>query len=141
MKYWTVLALMISTSPLCVAQKPKLYDTCMAKAKTQSEMDVCANEEAERVEAERIKLYRALLSARTGKRESLDKLKTAENAWLAYRKAYLEAMYPAENKQAEYGSMFPMEVDLVGAELTQRHIAELRHLEVAAGDYMPDSQR
>ena len=39
-------------------------------------------------------------------------------------------MYPEENKQAAYGTMFPMEVDLLYASLTRGHIKamiELQH--------------
>ncbi|MGB7330433.1 MAG: lysozyme inhibitor LprI family protein, partial [Terriglobales bacterium] len=36
------------------------------------------------------------------------KLKTAQKAWLAFRDAELEALYPKDNKQAEYGTVYPM---------------------------------
>jgi len=36
----------------------------------------------------------------------LQKLKAAQRAWLAYRDAHLDALYPAADKQAEYGSMY-----------------------------------
>jgi hypothetical protein len=34
-------------------------------------------------------------------------------------------MFPADNKQAEYGSIYPMEVNLYLASLTQQHIGAL----------------
>ena len=37
-------------------------------------------------------------------------------------------MYPAEDKQAEYGSIFPMEVELLGAKLTRQQTAALREI-------------
>jgi hypothetical protein len=37
----------------------------------------------------------------------------------------MEAMYPAEDKQAEYGSVYPMEADLLRAKLTQRQVTAL----------------
>lgn len=52
------------------------------------------------------------------------KIKAAGEAWLAYRDAYMDAMYPAKNKQAEYGSVYPMEADLVRATLTQRQLGD-----------------
>jgi len=51
----------------------------------------------------------------------LRRFKAAERAWIAYRDAYMGAMYPAKDKQAEYGSIYPMEADLLRAKLTQRH--------------------
>ena len=40
----------------------------------------------------------------------------------------MEAMYPAKNKQAEYGSIYPMEADLLRAKLTQRQVTALKEL-------------
>jgi hypothetical protein len=37
-------------------------------------------------------------------------------------------MFPAEDKQAEYGSMYPMERDLILATLTRRQIDALKDL-------------
>lgn len=38
----------------------------------------------------------------------------------ALRVPYLEAMYPAKNKQAEYGLIFPMEADLLRVKVKQQ---------------------
>ena len=40
----------------------------------------------------------------------------------------MDAMYPAENKQAEYGSIYPMEAGLLRAKLTQRQVTALKEL-------------
>ena len=56
------------------------------------------------------------------------RFKAAERAWIAYRDAYMGAMYPAKDKQAEYGSIYPMEADLLRAKLTQRQVTALREL-------------
>jgi uncharacterized protein YecT (DUF1311 family) len=47
---------------------------------------------------------------------------------MTYRDAYIDAMYPAKDKQAEYGSMFPMEVDLLAAKLTRQQIGALQDI-------------
>ena len=49
-----------------------------------------------------------------------------ERTWITYRNRYMGAMYPAKDKQAEYGSIFPMEADLVLAKITEDHIGELQ---------------
>lgn len=36
----------------------------------------------------------------------LKKLKKAQTAWIAFRDAHLESLYPAENKAVEYGSIY-----------------------------------
>lgn len=73
-------------------------------------------------------LYRELLSKAAGRPQATEKIKLAQAVWIAYRKAYINAMYPARDKQGEYGSVFPMEADLLYADLTQKHIADLQRL-------------
>jgi uncharacterized protein YecT (DUF1311 family) len=91
-------------------------------------MHACANEEAKRVDAELNVTFRALLSRAAGQPGARAKIEAAEKAWVAYRDAYMEAMYPAEDKQAEYGSVYPMEADLLRAKLTQRQVTALKSL-------------
>ena len=50
------------------------------------------------------KQYIALLERVTSQPEALAKIKAAKRAWIAYRNAYIEATYPAEEKATEYGS-------------------------------------
>jgi hypothetical protein len=40
----------------------------------------------------------------------------------------MEAMYPAPDKQSEYGSIYPTEADLLRAELTMQQIKALKDL-------------
>jgi hypothetical protein len=56
------------------------------------------------------------------------KVKAAESAWIAYRDAYLDAMFPAEDKQGVYGSIFPTKVDLHRASLARQQIVALKDL-------------
>ena len=88
----------------CLAQDSAEYRACSDKANTQSEMTACASEEAARVDAKLKTTYRALLARVTSQPEALAKIKAAERAWIAYRDAYIEATYPAEEKATEYGS-------------------------------------
>ena len=78
-------------------------------------MHLCASEEAARGDAKLNDLYRTLLKAASSERRAVRKIKAAERAWITYRDAYMGAMYPAKNKQAEYGSIYPMEADLLRA--------------------------
>lgn len=91
-------------------------------------MNACASEEAARVDAELNGVYHQLLSQAGNQEEAVAKIKTAERAWIAYRDAYMDAMYPAKNKQAEYGSIYPMQVNLLRARLTERQVTALREL-------------
>jgi uncharacterized protein YecT (DUF1311 family) len=127
MKYSVAVLFMFCSIP-CLAQYSEQYRACNEKAKTQVEMTACAHGEAARVDTELNDVYRRLLSKAASEPEAVAKIKAAETAWLAYRYAYVDAMYPAKDKQAEYGSIYPMEVDLLRAKLTQQQVGALREL-------------
>ncbi len=84
--------------------------------------------QAKRVDAELNRVYRELPSQNKDDPAAAEKIKKAQRAWVAYRDAYLDAMFPAEDKQAEYGSMYSMEADLLLAGLTARQIDALKDL-------------
>jgi len=110
------------------AQNSAQYRACNEKAKTQIEINECANQEATRVDAELNHVYSQLLSKAATEPGATEKIKTAERAWVTYRDAYIEAMYPAEDKQIQYGSIYPMEIAVLRAKLTQRQVAALKEL-------------
>ena len=126
MKYLLIVFLLASLPGL--AQDSAQYRACNDKAKTQTEMNACASEEAARADAELNEVYRKVLAQAGKQEEAVAKIKAAERAWIAYRDAYMDAMYPAKNKQAEYGSIYPMEADLLRAKLTQRQVTALKEL-------------
>jgi uncharacterized protein YecT (DUF1311 family) len=99
MKYLPMVFLLASLPGL--AQDSAQYRACNQKAKTQTEMNACASEEAARVDAELKGVYHQLLFQAGNQEEAVAKIKIAERAWIAYRDAYMDAMYPAKNKQAE----------------------------------------
>jgi len=131
-KYLSVVLVIACSSLPCLAQYSDQYSACDKKANTQFAMDKCASEEAARVDKQRENIYEELLSKAESQPEAVAKIKAAETAWITYRAAYIEAMWPAENKQAEYGTIYPMQADLLWAKLTQRHITDLK--ELLAGD-------
>ena len=113
---------------LVAAQDSPKFRACNAKAVAQPELNACAADEAARVDAELNRVYRELLSKNSDDPAAVEKIKKAQRAWVAYRDAYVEAMFPAEDKQAEYGSMYPMEVDQILATLTRRQVDALKEL-------------
>ena len=128
MKCLVVAFLITVISFACFAQDSAEYRACSDKANTQSEMTACASDEAARVDAKLKTTYRALLARVTSQPEALAKIKAAERAWIAYRDAYIEATYPAEDKATEYGSIYPLDVNLLRAKLTRRQIAALEDM-------------
>ena len=140
MKYLLILFLLASLPGL--AQDSAQYRTCNEKAKTQMEMNACASEESARADAELNEVYRKVLAEAGKQEEAVAKIKAAERAWIAYRDAYMDAMYPAKNKQAEYGSIYPMEADLLRAKLTQRQVTALKELlqQYSGGEHSATSE-
>jgi uncharacterized protein YecT (DUF1311 family) len=97
-------------------------------AKTQTELNQCASETAKRADVELNTVYAKLLSKISKDQTAISKVKNAERAWLAYRDTYIDAMYPAADKQAHYGTMFPMEVDLLRSKLTHEQVNALKDM-------------
>lgn len=110
------------------AETSPAFDACSANAKTQTALTSCADKELTRAEAGLNVVYAKLLHKVSGRPEVIAKSRAAERAWIAYRDAYLEAIYPAKDKQAEYGSIYPMEANLVLAELTRQQTIALTNL-------------
>jgi len=64
----------------------------------------CARDEAARADAELDRALHALLIEAAKEPLGPDKVRAAHTAWLTYRDAYIEATYPARDKQV-YGSI------------------------------------
>ena len=116
------------------AQESGTFRRCMDKANTTHDMHVCAAEEAKRVEARLDQDYRKILSLaeKTAEREhtamTLKKVKAAQAAWVIYRDAFIDAMFPLPDKQLEYGTMDPVEAAMARTALTLRQIEALKDL-------------
>jgi uncharacterized protein YecT (DUF1311 family) len=128
MKQLWLICLVALSSSTCFAQNSEQYQACTQKANTQSEINICANEEAKRVDIDLNRVYGELLSKAKSDPIALTKIRKAERAWVAYRDAFIDAMYPAKDKQAEYGSEFPMEAELIKVKLTREQIAGLEEI-------------
>ena len=126
MKLLLVVFLLVSLAS--VAQESAEYRACLDKAMTQMAMNTCASEDAARVDARLNDVYHKLLSEAAKQPDAVDKIKGAERAWMAYRDAYVEAMYPAKDKEVEYGSIYLMNASLLRAKLTERHTTEVKEM-------------
>ncbi|MBW4053720.1 MAG: DUF1311 domain-containing protein [Proteobacteria bacterium] len=126
MKYLLPALILVSTP--VIAQPQDLYNKCMRTAITQLALDLCASQEAARSDKELNDVYRKLLSEIGDQHDVTAKVMAMERVWIAYRDQYMAAMYPAKDKQAEYGSMYPMEADILLAKLTREHVNALKSL-------------
>jgi uncharacterized protein YecT (DUF1311 family) len=124
---YMLYAVLFSALPLFSQDSPQLK-ACSEKATTQLAINACASKEADRVDAKLNTAYHQLLGKAMSEENAVRKIKAAERDWIAYRDAYIEAMYPATNKRTEYGSMYAMDVALLRAKLTQQHLAEIQYL-------------
>lgn len=110
------------------AQNSAHYRACSQRARTQLQMNACGSEEAARADNRLNDLYNKLLTQAAGEKDAVEKIKAAENAWIGYRDAFIEAMYPAGDKTGEYGSIYPLQASLLRARLTRRQITALQEL-------------
>ena len=99
---------------------------CMEAAATQSERNRCASSRLKAADDELNRVYQALQRQYKGDRQFLEKLRKAQRAWLTFRAAELEARFPSENKQRQYGSAYPMCADAFLAQRTEERIDRLR---------------
>ncbi|MEO7028175.1 MAG: lysozyme inhibitor LprI family protein [Acidobacteriaceae bacterium] len=119
---------LVLASSSCLAQESAQYRACNEKANSQFEIHVCASDEAARADADLNRIYRKLLLLAAKKHGAVAKVKAAQRAWIVYRDSYIDAMYPANDKQAEYGSFFTTDVNNLSAKLTYQQIAALKEM-------------
>jgi uncharacterized protein YecT (DUF1311 family) len=106
-------------------QSPELK-TCMSTAQNQHAMHVCAGQELQRADNELLDVYEKMVSNIADKDLAKAKIEALHTAWHNYCLARLDALYPAANKQAEYGIIYPMNADLLLADWTRTEAAILR---------------
>jgi uncharacterized protein YecT (DUF1311 family) len=92
------------------------------------ELDICAKKDATQAEHRSKAIYQQLIRRFSTDPIAFEKIANAEKAWIAYRDAYIEAMYPTEDKQEAYATMYPMQASLTYARLTEQHIHALKDL-------------
>jgi uncharacterized protein YecT (DUF1311 family) len=120
----TALLLVIPTSATSQPRENPCWKTAMA----QSEMNRCADEDARAADAELDHVYQDLLSKTKDDANATKKLRDAQRAWVAFRDAQLEALYPAQDKQREYGTIYPMCFAIVATTMAKERTAQLRRM-------------
>ena len=110
--------------------------SCQTQAKNQVEINQCGAGNQQAAERELNVAYQAVLKKMAADKEFLVKFRAAQRAWLKWRDAEMAAIYPADNPQSEYGSVFPMCWSAQLAELDRERTRQLRRWidGVAEGD-------
>ena len=105
------------------------------QAQTQFELRAQADTSYRRADSTLNATYRRLLASYRSDTAAVRKLRIAQRAWIVFRDAQVEATFPANDKQAAYGSIYPMCVLALLQELTEARLAQLRAaLEPTEGD-------
>ena len=98
-------------------------------AGSQTEINACAGAEFGKADAELNRTWKAIQAKYADEPVFLERLKSAQRAWLAFRDAELQAMYPlapGERANVVYGSSFAMCESGFKAELTRQRTTQLK---------------
>lgn len=99
---------------------------CSSSAQTQAELNQDACAKYKKADAEMNAAYRQVLNQYKSETVFVAKFKTAQRAWIAFRDAHLESLYPEPNKLQAYGSVNSMCRCSVLAELTVERTKQLK---------------
>lgn len=114
------LICIIMLCSLGFSQKTDEFSDCKKRAQSQQDLQICADQEANRVDAQLNRTYQRLMAKAKNDPVAVKKIEAAERAWMVFRDAQLEATYPHEDKQAEYGTAYPMCVLLLKNDLARQ---------------------
>jgi len=107
--------------------KRDVFVECDKTAKTQADLNKCAIRDDASANDEMNRAYQELLRRAASDAIAVKKIEASQQAWIAFREAQIDALYPAENKM-EYGSAFTMCVNLLRADLTQQRTKMLKEM-------------
>lgn len=114
------------------AEDSQSYDTSHFKVemsfpdgdRSQWALNMAAGREFKRADDTLNDIYNKVLLKYERDQEFIDKFVNAELAWIKFRDAELEAIYPAQDKR-RYGSIYPMIHNIEGANLTWSRVKQL----------------
>jgi uncharacterized protein YecT (DUF1311 family) len=123
------MLILFGTFPVGRSQQKKTENQVpCSKAMTQASLNACVCERAQKADAQLNDVYQQLLKKNASDANFIDKLKISERAWVAFRDAQLEAIYPDPDPKAAYGSVFTMCECMAREELTMDRIKQLRRI-------------
>lgn len=101
-------------------------ESCFEKAETQPDINRCAEMDFRSADRELDQVYQAVLTKHGAQPGFIEKLKAAQRAWVKWRDAELEALYPEEDKAGAYGSGYAGCRDGLLAALSKSRTEQLR---------------
>lgn len=101
--YALFAALFVAILPVHAADR---IESCLEKANTQLEINLCDNNEQSIADKELNLIYQAVLKKHQSNKKFIEKLKTSQRAWVKWRDAEMEALFPEHDEPGFYGSSF-----------------------------------
>ncbi len=101
------------------------FDGGHVLAQDQYETAMKINKDLAKADGEMTRIYSQIIKEYAHDKEFIEKMKTAQRAWIRFRDAHLEALYPAKDKQSEYGSSYPSCYAMGILQLTRERIDHL----------------
>lgn len=122
MRYFLVLLLMNYSAFAAQINQ----ENCMDIANTQLAMNECAKNIQKNADNELTKVYLEIKEKYKNDSVFIKKLIIAQRAWIKYRDAQLDMIYPHSTEQHYYGSVLPMCIELKLTDLTNERIKTLK---------------
>jgi uncharacterized protein YecT (DUF1311 family) len=103
-----------------------LNATIGASGQTQSEVNEDACGKYKKADAEMTRLYQRIMRDYAQDKNFIQKMKIAQRAWIAFRDAHLDSLYPEADSLSNYGSVNPMCRCMELESLTRNRTSQLR---------------
>ena len=106
-----------------------LFSFNAALSQSQLEMNRQACDEYKKADAKLNRTYQQILSEYKKDALFIQKMKRAQQAWIIFRDAQIEALYPLEqnaNPNQKYGSVYPMCNCIALTQITEKRTEELK---------------
>jgi len=128
MRFASVIVTLCIIPLLSGQQRQQSFTDCDKTAHTQADLTECGSNDYKSADDELNRTYQQLLKKAAGDPVAVQKISAAQRAWVAFRDAQIAALYPAEDKQKEYGTVFPMCANLALADLARERTKMLKRM-------------
>jgi len=123
MRFFKAIVFSIATLFMCEAA---VADSCTDTAKTQLDINSCTGAVFKQADKELNELYKIILIEYADDQKFIEKFKVTQRAWLKFRDAEMDALFPHKDEDRYYGSVYPMCSDTWLTTLTKERIAQLK---------------
>lgn len=100
-------------------------NSAQANNYTQADMNNQAYQDFKKADDDLNKVYKQVLEKYKDDKVFIAKFKKAELAWIKFKDAEIEVIYPDEDK-SNYGSVYPMCVNGIATEMTKQRTKKLK---------------